>query len=85
MIPAPTYRAAGEEAGGQLRGTVGAAATQIQEGPPFAERPIDGQNGAAVGTDVHDVVIGAPVFVGPLERPPPSREGETTVFADQVP
>ncbi len=85
MIPAPANRAARQKASGQFGGTVGTATAQIEKGPPFAEGPIDSQNRSALRANMHDVIVRASVFVGPLERTPAGGECQAAVFADQIP
>jgi hypothetical protein len=85
MIPAPTDRAAREEASGQLGIAAGAQPSELDQGRPAQRGAVDRQDRRRIRVHEHDVIVVAAVFVGAADGPPPRGEGEAAVATGQIP
>ena len=85
MLPAPTDRAHGQEARGQLGGAERAMASQLGQRHGADVRPIDSENGPGVRVHLHHMIVRAAILVGVDDRPPSRGEREAAVTTGEVP
>lgn len=84
MVAAPAHGTARHPAAGELRVAARAPSPELEQRPAVEDATVYGQHHARTRLHEDDVVVGAAVLVGCLERPPPRREREATVTTREV-